>query len=179
MTKVAIICDPHIMERNPRCRKDNYLEAVIKKLDFVAKHSDKVIVAGDLFHIYSNSTFLFNKVYSLFSKHLNKFIVIPGNHDIFHNNYAFLDKTSVGSLYYTNVYYPDVSPENTDYYVITTIEDRFDLLAYQFYGDVTLWWVIPIANALPGDSLYPPVGIQLRIPRDAQTTVRNYKSINA
>lgn len=86
---------------------------------------------------------------------------------------------TTGSLYYTNVYYPDVAPQNTDYYVITTIEDRFDLLAYQFYGDVTLWWIIPTANALPGDSLYPPIGIQLRIPRDAQTIVGNYKSINA
>ena len=98
------------------------------------------------------------------------------------NRYAdtsIIRQGTTGSLYYTNAIYPDVAPENTDYYVITTIEDRFDLLAYQFYGDVTLWWIIPTANALPGDSLYPPVGIQLRIPRDAQTIVRNYKSINA
>lgn len=99
--KVAVLCDSHIMERAPRCRKDNYLEAVLRKLDYVAKNNDKVIVAGDLFHIYSNSNYLFNKVYYLFSQYKNKFIIVPGNHDIFHDNYSTLDKTTLGSLYYT------------------------------------------------------------------------------
>ena len=85
---------------------------------------------------------------------------------------------SSGSLHYINAIYPDIPVTNTDYYVIITIEDRLDLLAYQFYGDSSLWWIIASANALPGDSLYPPIGAQLRIPVNTQTIIANYKLTN-
>jgi len=53
-----------------------------------------------------------------------------------------------------------------------------DLLAYDFYQDSNLWWVIASANALPGDSMFAPVGMQLRIPTDLQTILSNYNSAN-
>ena len=88
-------------------------------------------------------------------------------------------KSSVtGNMYYVNAIYPDIQPKDNDYYVITTIEDRLDLLAYSFYQDSSLWWIIASANALPGDSIYPPIGIQLRIPLDVQSIVSNYKNVN-
>ena len=83
-----------------------------------------------------------------------------------------------GSLYYQTNLYPTIQPTDTDYYVITTVEDRLDLLAYDFYQDSDLWWVIASANALPGDSMYPPIGIQLRIPTNLQTVLTNYKLEN-
>ena len=83
-----------------------------------------------------------------------------------------------GSQYYQTNIYPEVMPTDTDYYIITTVNDRLDLLAYDFYQDSTLWWVIASANALPGDSMYPPVGIQLRIPVDLQTILNSYNSSN-
>ncbi len=85
---------------------------------------------------------------------------------------------TTGSLYYTNNIYPEIDPTNTDYYVITTAEDRLDLLAFDFYQDSSLWWVIASANALPGDSIYPPVGIQLRIPTDIRTVLGSYNNAN-
>lgn len=87
-------------------------------------------------------------------------------------------QAGTGSMQYINTVYPDIPLQNNDYYVITTIEDRFDLLAYSFYQDSSLWWVIPSANALPGDSMYPPVGIQLRIPANIQSILANYKIVN-
>lgn len=86
---------------------------------------------------------------------------------------------NTGSLYYVNAIYPDIQPQNTDYYAITTIGDRLDLLAYQFYQDSSLWWIIASANALPGDSIYPPIGAQIRIPSDIQGIISNYKKINS
>jgi len=47
-----------------------------------------------------------------------------------------------GSVYYVTNVYPTIAPTDGDYYVITTIEDRLDLLAYDFYQDSSLWWVI-------------------------------------
>lgn len=83
-----------------------------------------------------------------------------------------------GSLYYTTNVYPEIAPTDNDYYVITTIDDRLDLLAYDFYQDSSLWWIIASANALPGDSIYPPVGVQLRIPTDIQAVLNNYNRVN-
>lgn len=83
-----------------------------------------------------------------------------------------------GSLYYQTNVYPTIEPADTDYYVITTINDRLDLIALDFYQDQSLWWIIASANALPGDSLYPPVGMQLRIPMDINTVLNNYIAVN-
>lgn len=83
-----------------------------------------------------------------------------------------------GSLYYQTNVYPEVQPTNNDYYVITTVDDRLDLLAFDFYQDSSLWWVIASANALPGDSIYPPIGIQLRIPTNIQSILNNYNLEN-
>jgi hypothetical protein len=83
-----------------------------------------------------------------------------------------------GSLYYVTNVYPEIAPTDNDYYVITTVDDRLDLLAYDFYQDSSLWWVISSANALPGDSIYPPVGIQLRIPQNIQSILTTYNRVN-
>lgn len=102
-TKIAVVIDPHLVERNHRCRKDNFFETALNKLEYLAQHNDYVVIAGDLFHVHNNSTWFFNVVYSLFKKYRGKFHAIPGNHDVFHRNLAALDKTTLGSLYYTDV----------------------------------------------------------------------------
>jgi hypothetical protein len=88
-------------------------------------------------------------------------------------------KSSVsGSQYYLNNIYPDIPLTNEDNYVITTLGDRLDLLAFDFYGDTSFWWVIASANSLPGDSLYLEPGTQLRIPVDLSGIISNYKLVN-
>lgn len=97
MSKVGILIDPHITDRH-RCRCDNFLETALRKLDYVASSNDYVIICGDLFHTNTNSHLIFNKVYKLLMKHRGKFFVIPGNHDLLHNNLSMLEKTTIGSL---------------------------------------------------------------------------------
>lgn len=97
MSRIGICIDPHITDRH-RCRKDNFLDTVIGKLDYIAKHNDYVIVCGDLFHTSSNVNYIFYRVYELFNKHKGKFIAIPGNHDLLHNNLTDLERTTIGSL---------------------------------------------------------------------------------
>jgi hypothetical protein len=86
---------------------------------------------------------------------------------------------ATGSQYYVNNIYPDIPPSNEDNYVITVLGDRLDLLAFDFYGDTSFWWVIASANALPGDSLYLEPGTQLRIPVDISGILNQYKLTNA
>lgn len=83
-----------------------------------------------------------------------------------------------GSQYYRTNVYPAIQPINSDYYVITTVDDRLDLIALDFYQDSSLWWIIASANALPGDSIYPPPGTQLRIPVNISQILNNYNLVN-
>ena len=71
-------------------------------------------------------------------------------------------KTEDGKLVYRSTLYDNVPISDDDVYVITQYGDRLDLLAYQFFGDVTLWWYIARANNL--FSINVPENIQLRIP---------------
>ena len=101
--RIAIVGDVHLMEKPPRHRKDNFLTAALDKLEYIASMNDKVIILGDLFHTSNNSSYLFNRVFASLNKFPNKFLAIPGNHDIFHNNMNSLDRTTLGSLVQTGV----------------------------------------------------------------------------
>lgn len=69
---------------------------------------------------------------------------------------------------------PPVLPD--DEYIITREGDRFDLLAQQFYGDVSLWWFIALANDLRPASMIIPEGLQLRIPKNLDEVGRQLES---
>lgn len=83
-----------------------------------------------------------------------------------------------GDQYYLNNIYPEIPLSENDNYVIATLGDRLDLLAFDFYGDTSFWWIIASANALPGDSLYLEPGLQLRIPDDVSLVLNQYKYTN-
>jgi hypothetical protein len=88
-------------------------------------------------------------------------------------------KNSLGKSYYRNNLYPQISLSSDDIYVMAVEGDRFDLLANQYYGDSSLWWVISIANEnLPQNSLYPPLETQIRIPANYSNILLNYTVIN-
>lgn len=60
---------------------------------------------------------------------------------------------------------PTVEKTADDTYIITTIGDTLDRLAFEYYKDVCLWWYIAAANPdIPFSSLYLEPGIQIRIP---------------
>ena len=81
--------------------------------------------------------------------------------------------------YYRDNKYPIIPLSIDDIYVVTTVGDRFDLLAKQYYGDHTLWWVISIANDnLPQNSLNPPAGTQIRIPVNVSAILAEYNKLN-
>ena len=82
--------------------------------------------------------------------------------------------------YYTTIKYPEIPLSVDDFYVITTIGDRLDNLANQFYEDVNLWWVITSANPdiIKRDSFMLEPGIEIRIPADLQTILENFDKLN-
>ena len=79
--------------------------------------------------------------------------------------------------YYKGKIYPDIPFSDTDVYVITTVGDRLDTLAYSYYNDATLWWVISVANNhITKGSLFPIPGTQLRIPSNLSKILNEMKS---
>tara|TARA_R100000541_G_scaffold16323_1_gene25985 strand:- start:1141 stop:1461 length:321 start_codon:yes stop_codon:yes gene_type:complete len=86
-------------------------------------------------------------------------------------------------IYYVNAVYPEIESSSEDLYITTSYEDRLDLLAYDYYGDETLWWIISRANPdiTRRDSFFIKLGVQIRIP-DPNTTdflIEEFEQLNA
>ena len=52
------------------------------------------------------------------------------------------------------------------------------MLAHKYYKDRTLWWVIALANNLPGDSFFIEPGTQIFIPRDIARITNEMRTLN-
>ena len=90
-----------------------------------------------------------------------------------------IKKSPDGKQMYTTIRYPEVPRSEDDTYVYTTIGDRFDTLAQEYYEDSSLWWIISIANStLTQNSLTPKVGSQIRIPSNIAPILAEYEVIN-
>jgi hypothetical protein len=87
--------------------------------------------------------------------------------------------TTSGKRYYKRKTYPSIPFSDTDVYVITTVGDRLDSLAYNYYKDAELWWIISIANNnSTNGSMFPQPGTQLRIPTDLSYVMNLFEEEN-
>jgi len=93
---------------------------------------------------------------------------------------ATILKNSSGEPYYKSKIYPQIPYTESDIYVITTVGDRLDLLAYLYYKDATLWWILSAANSnvISQGTLFTNPGTQLRIPTDIDQVVTQYNQLN-
>ena len=71
--------------------------------------------------------------------------------------------------------YPNIAKTDDDIYVATETGDRFDTLAYQFYNDSTLWWIIASANNIHNANIGLREGTILRIPQNYIDILRNFE----
>ena len=78
---------------------------------------------------------------------------------------SLLPKQKNNVLSYETTLYQRIHETNGDLHVISTEGDRLDNLAFQFYGDSSLWWYIAKANDLTAINI--PAGTSLRIPASA------------
>ena len=80
--------------------------------------------------------------------------------------------------YLESTIYPLIKPNDNDLYIISEQGDRLDLLAYKYYNDVSLWWIIATANNLNDANFFVQPGLQLRIPSDLTSISNNLAKIN-
>jgi hypothetical protein len=87
--------------------------------------------------------------------------------------------TTSGKRDYKRKTYPQIPFSDTDVYVVTTVGDRLDSIAYSYYNDAELWWVISIANNnLTNGSIFPQPGTQLRIPTNINYVLNLFDAEN-
>lgn len=96
-----------------------------------------------------------------------------------YQNATILKTEYTNRPYYKGKFYPNIPLSENDYYIITTVGDRLDNIAYSYYGDATLWWVISMANNnITKGALYPAPGTQLRVPTDINSVLQQFNQFN-
>ena len=96
-----------------------------------------------------------------------------------YDNTTILKTEFTNRPYFKSKFYPNIPLSESDVYVITTVGDRLDSLAYSYYNDATLWWVISVANNnITKGALFPQPGTQLRIPTNVNGVLNLYKQFN-
>ena len=93
---------------------------------------------------------------------------------------ALTKKSPELKRYYKPLKYPTILPQSDDLYITTTVGDRLDLLAFQFYKDTRLWCVIANANVgiIRRDSCSLKTNLQIRIPKDIEKIIGDFEDLN-
>jgi len=83
-----------------------------------------------------------------------------------------------GKRVYKTTKYPIIEAQGSDAIIISNETDYLDTLAYTYYGDPTLWWVIALANNLGKGRMSVPPGLQLRIPANINAIIVQFNNLN-
>lgn len=93
------------------------------------------------------------------------------------------DSTSIeprfdGKRVYRTTQYPEIRPQPSDTIVISNEGDYLDTLAYKYYGDPTLYWIIALANSLGRGRMSVPPGLQIRLPINVNEILVQFHNLN-
>jgi phage tail protein X len=83
-------------------------------------------------------------------------------------------KTIDGRTVYRQSIYPNIPMSDRDLYVATETGDRLDTLAYQFYNNASLWWIIASANNIHNAVFGLADGTIIRIPMNIENIISNF-----
>ncbi len=90
-----------------------------------------------------------------------------------------IDKRWDGKRVYKSVTYPVIIPSDSDFLIISNEGDYLDTLAYKYYKDTSLYWIIALANNLGKGRLSVPPGLTLRIPTNINDIVNKFNQLNS
>jgi hypothetical protein len=94
-------------------------------------------------------------------------------------NLSSTKRNSKNKVVFRTVLYPKIERRADDVYIYTVLGDRLDLLAFKYYKDQTLWWIIAQANLLGSNASFVlEPGKQIRIPADPDLIINDYITLN-
>jgi hypothetical protein len=96
-----------------------------------------------------------------------------------YSNITVLKDSENSRRYYRASKYPDISFSDTDIYIEAAYGDRLDIISYDYYKSTEYYWILLVANNLPGDSIFVPPGTQLRIPENLDQILADYEALNS
>jgi hypothetical protein len=82
-----------------------------------------------------------------------------------------------GKRVFRTTRYPKIPIAINDIYIVANDTDYLDSLAYKFYNDDSLWWIIAQANGIKA-TLKAPTGKQIRIPQNIENIVQRFRREN-
>jgi phage tail protein X len=83
-----------------------------------------------------------------------------------------------GKKVYITTQYPVIQPQDSDVIVMTSEADFLDSMAYKYYGDPTLWWIIGLVNNLGQGRMSVPAGLQIRVPTNINQILVQFNTLN-
>jgi len=92
---------------------------------------------------------------------------------------SIIKKDKDGKRYYRPTIVPNIPIKDSDIFVYPVYGDRFDTIAYRYYGDSNLWWIIAKANELSKGKLSPDPEFKLRIPTEIDDILESIVSRNS
>ncbi len=92
--------------------------------------------------------------------------------------YTPTKKRPDGKRVFKPTMYPKIPIRDSDVFIYPKFGDRLDNLAYKYYGDVSLWWVIAKANNLDEAHIGLEVDKQIRIPTDVEPILNELKRMS-
>jgi hypothetical protein len=93
--------------------------------------------------------------------------------------YTSTDSRWDGKQVFKTLTMPNIPFAADDIYIISQEGMYLDQLAYTYYKDPSLWFIIALANNLGKGRLSVPAGLQLRIPSNASAVINQLKSSNS
>lgn len=85
-----------------------------------------------------------------------------------------LKKLRDGRTVYQSRIYPDIPQSENDLFIVVQEGDRLDTLAYQYYNDQRLWWIITSANNINDGVFTVKPGTILRIPQNKNEIINKF-----
>ena len=74
--------------------------------------------------------------------------------------------------------YPKIPIKDSDIFIYPKFGDRLDNLAYKYFKDTTLWWIIAKANGLDEAHIGLEVDKQIRIPTDINPILNRLEDLS-
>ena len=92
--------------------------------------------------------------------------------------HTLITKNKEGKRVLKPTIYPKIPIKDSDIFIYPKFGDRLDNLAFKYYGDVSLWWIIAKANGLDAAHIGLEVDNQIRIPVDINPILNQLKDIS-
>ena len=77
-----------------------------------------------------------------------------------------------GRTFYATTMYPKIDRSSEDIYIRARYGDRLDILAGEYYNDVTLWWIIAQANKISRGQIGLNPEKRIRIPTEIDDIIK-------